>query len=117
MVDLISTLYQTLYASAAMLLLALIVMLVYSASPGSKRKQEAESDKTDAYLGGEEHPYDEESVGPTSFFWSVVNQSLKNVYTKAVDRFHTYSVDSWLFYMSVWLGFLIILLIILVALL
>jgi len=99
-----------------MLILALIVLLVYFVSPGSKKQQE-ESDKNEAYLGGEGHPYDEESVGPTNFFWSIVNQSLKNVYKKTIDRFHTYSDDSWLLYMSVWLAFLIILLIILVGIL
>lgn len=97
-----------------MFLVALLVMLIYLRSPGSKERQD-EGDKKEAYLGGEETPYDQEPVGSTNFFWSVVNQSLKNVYGKAVDRFHTYSIDSWLLYMSVWLAFLIILLIVLVG--
>ena len=113
------TLLQTLYASGAMLLIALIVLLVYSRSPGSKKREikNTENDKNEAYLGGEEHPYDQESMGSTNFFWSIVNQSLRNVYDKIVDRFHTYSIDSWLLYMSAWLAFLVILLIILVGIL
>lgn len=99
-----------------MLLVALMVVLIYSRSPGSKKLQD-EGDKNEAYFGGEEHPYDQMSVGSTNFFWSLVNQSLKNVYDKIVKRFHTYSIDSWLLYMSVWLAFLIILLIILVGIL
>jgi len=117
--DLTQTLYQTLYASSAMLLIALIVLLIYSRSPGSKKRgvKDDKNDKNEAYLGGEEHPYDQESVGSANFFWSIVNQSLRNVYEKIVDRFHTYSIDSWLLYMSAWLAFLIILLIILVGIL
>ncbi len=110
------TLYQTLYASAGMFVVALIVLLFYSRSPGSKEKR-SEGDKTQAYLGGEEHPYDQESIGSTNFFWSVINQSLRNLFDKVVDRFHTYSIDTWLFYMSIWLVFLVILLIVLVTVL
>jgi hypothetical protein len=111
--DLTQTLYQTLYASAAMMLVALIVMLIYFRSPGSRKRQD-EGDKNEAYLGGEQDPYDQEPVGSSNFFWSVVNQSLKGVYEKIV-KFYTYSIDSWLLYMSVWLAFLIILLIVLVG--
>jgi len=114
--DLTLTLYQTLYASGAMLLIASIVLLIYSRSPGSKKRQD-EGDKYEAYVGGEGHPYDQESVGSANFFWSIVNQSMKNVYEKIIDRFHTYAIDSWLLYMSVWLAFLVILLIILVGIL
>lgn len=99
-----------------MMLIALIMLLLYSRSPGSKRRPES-GDKNEAYLGGEEHPYDQESIGSANLFWSIVNQSMKNVYRKIVDRFNTYSIDSWLLYMSVWLAFLIILLIILVGVL
>lgn len=114
--DLTLTLYQTLVASSAMLLVALIVLLIYSRSPGSKPRPEV-GDKNETYLGGEEHPYDQESIGSANLFWSIVNQSLKNVYKKIVGRFHTYSIDGWLFYMSMWLAFLIILLVILVGIL
>jgi hypothetical protein len=114
--DITQTLYQTLIASAAMMLIALIMFLIYFRSPGSKPHPET-GDKNEMYLGGEEHPYDQETVGSANLFWSIVNQSMKNVYRKIVDRFNTYSVDSWLLYMSAWLAFLIILLIILVGVL
>lgn len=114
--DITPTLYQALIASAAMILTALIVLLIYSKSPGSKPASES-GDKKETYLGGEEHPYDQESMGSAEFFWSVVNQSMKSVYSKIVDKFHTYSLDSWLLYMSAWLAFLIILLVMLVGVL
>jgi hypothetical protein len=114
--DLTSTLYQTLYASAAMFIVALIVLIMYSRSSGSKSRTE-EGDKNETYLGGEEHPYDQQTISSTDLFWSVANQSLKNVYKKIVNRFQTYSIDSWLFFMGMWLAFLIVLLIILVGIL
>lgn len=114
--DLETPLTQTLIASAAMLLIALVVLLIYERSPGSKSRQPV-GDGNEPYLGGEKQPYTEESVNSGNLFLSIVNQSLKNVYKKAVDKFDTYSVDQWLLYMSVWLAFLIILLVILVVVL
>ena len=114
--DLASTLFQTLVASAAMFIIALIVLLIYVESPGVKSDQPV-GDKNEPYLGGEKQPYDEESIDSGNFFLSIVNQSLKNVYRTVVDRFNTYSIDGWMFYMSMWLAFLVILLIILVVVL
>lgn len=114
--DLESTLFQTLVASAAMFIIALIVLIIYSKSPGVKSDQPA-GDKNEPYLGGEKQPYDEESVNPVNLFLSIVNQSLENVYRIVVDRFNTYWIDGWMFYMSMWLAFLVVLLVIAVVVL
>lgn len=114
--ELESPLIQTLIASAAMLIIALIVLLIYERSPGAKSDKSV-GDKNEPYLGGEKRPFVDEPVSSGNLFWSIINQSLKNVYKKAIDRFNTYSIDQWMLYMSVWLGFLIILLIIVVAVL
>jgi hypothetical protein len=114
--DLTSTLLQTLMATGAMLIVALVVLLIYTRAPRHK-SAESDGDRNEPYLGGEKEPYDEQSFSSGNLFWSIINQSLKNVFKKVVDRFYTYSIDEWMVYMSVWLAFLIILLIILVVVL
>ena len=114
--DLGSTLFQTLAASAAMFGVALAVLLIYIKAPRAKSTQPV-GDKNEPYMGGEKQPFNEESIDSGNLFWLIINQSLKNLYQKVVFRFHTYSINEWLLYMSVWLAFLIILLIIMVAVL
>jgi hypothetical protein len=114
--DLTLTLYQTLIASSAMLIIALVVLLIYTKSP-SVKSDKPEGDKNEPYLGGEKQPYDEESIDSGNLFWSIINQSLRKVYQTVVNRFHTYSIEGWLSYMSVWLAFLIILLVVMVVVL
>jgi hypothetical protein len=114
--DLGLTLFQTLVASAAMLGVALAVLLIYIRASGAKPNQPA-GDKNEPYVGGEQQPFDEESIGSGNLFWSIINQSLKTLYRRIVDRFNTYEIDAWLVYMSAWLAFLIILLIIVVVVL
>ncbi len=114
--DLTPTLFQTLSVSGAMFIIALVILLIYIKSPSTKSSQ-PEGDRNEPYLGGEKQPFNEESIDPGNLFWSTVNQSLRNVYKTVVNRFNTYSIDEWLFYMSMWLAFLIVLLIILVVVL
>ena len=114
--DLELTLLQTLAASGAMLLVALAVLLIYIRAPRAKSTQ-PDGDKNEPYMGGEKQPFDEESIDSGNLFWSITNQSLKNLYKKVVDKFNTYSIDEWLLYMGAWLAFLIILLIIVVVVL
>jgi hypothetical protein len=114
--DFTPTLVETSIASLAMLIIALAVYLIYLGSPGSKQSK-PEGDKNEPYLGGEEQPYDKESIGSGKLFSSVANQSLRKVYGAIIDRFDTYSIHEWLAYMAVWFGFLVVLLIIMVVVL
>jgi hypothetical protein len=114
--DLGLTLFQTLAASASMLLVALAEFLNYIRAPRAKSTQ-PDGDKNEPNMGGEKQPFDEESIDSGNLFWSITNQSLKNLYKKVVDKFNTYSIDEWLLHMGAWLAFLIILLIIVVAVL
>lgn len=114
--DFTSTLTETSIASLAMVIIALTIYLIYLHSPGSKQSK-PEGDKNEPYLGGEEQPYDKESIGSGKLFSSIANQSLRRVYKNIIDRFNTYSIHEWLAYMAVWFGFLVVLLIIMVVVL
>jgi hypothetical protein len=91
-------------------------MLIFTKSPNPKSNQPI-GDRNEPYLGGEKQPFNEESINPGNLFLSIVNQSLKKAYQKIVNRYSTFSVNEWMFNMSIWLAFLIILLIMVVIVL
>ena len=68
-------------------------------------------------MGGEKEPFNEESIDSGNLFLSIVNQSLKTVYVKIIDKLYTYSMGDWLLDMSIWFAFLVVFLLIMVVVL
>lgn len=106
------TIFLTLASSAVMLVVGLIVMLVYFLSRTKVEIEHQAGDKIELYMCGEKQPQDQPPIADENLFWPAINQSLKDIYRVFVNRFRTYSVNEWTFYMAIWLAFLLVLLII-----
>jgi hypothetical protein len=105
-----STIFLAIGVSAVMLVAGLIIMLIFSHKARTEEAGQV-GDKIETYLCGEKQPQDQPPIAGETLFWPAINQSLKGAYKILVNRFRTYSVNEWTFYMAIWLAFMLALLI------